>query len=87
LSQKVANQETHVRDAVDGNSLEVVLVELLNSGLEVSSSLVLDETLATGASGVALTVDLTVDDVKTGLAGEVFQVLNIELATEVDAST
>lgn len=75
-------QETYVRDAVDGNSLEVVLVELLNSGLEVSSSLVLDETLATGASGVTLTVDLTVDDVQTGLAGEVFQVLRIELASE-----
>jgi hypothetical protein len=53
-----------------------VLVKLLNSRLEVGSGLVLDETLATGASSVALTVDLTVDNVKTRLAGEVFQVLN-----------
>jgi len=64
-----------VGDAVDGNSLEVVLVELLNGRLEIGSSLVLDETLATGAGSVALTVDLTVDDVETGLAGEVFQIL------------
>ena len=64
-----------------------MLVKLLDGGLEVGSSLVLDETLATGAGSVTLTVNLTVDDVKTGLAGEVFQVLNIELATEVDAST
>ena len=63
-----------------------MLVELLNGGLEVGSSLVLDETLATGAGSVALTVDLTVDDVKAGLAGEVFQVLIIELASEVNAS-
>jgi len=63
-----------------------VLVELLNSGLEVGSSLVLDETLATGAGSVTLTVDLAVDDVKARLAGEVFQVLIIELASEVKAS-
>lgn len=74
---------TYVGDAVNGNSLEVVLVELLDSGLEVSSSLVLDETLATGAGGVTLTVDLTVDDVKAGLAGEIFQVLRKELASEL----
>ena len=59
-----------------------MLVELLNSGLEVGSSLVLDETLATGAGSVTLTVDLAVDDIKSGLAGEVFQVLRIELASE-----
>ena len=64
-----------------------MLVELLDSGLEVGSSLVLDETLATGASGVALTVDLTVDDIETGLASEIFQVLMVVLASEVDAST
>ena len=59
-----------------------MLVELLNSGLEVGSSLVLDETLATGAGGVTLTVDLAVDNVEAGLTGEVFQVLRIELASE-----
>ena len=86
MSRGDAKQSTHVGDAVDGNSLEVMLVELLNSGLEVSSSLVLDETLATGAGSVTLTVDLAVDDVEAGLAGEVFQVLIIELASEVKAS-
>lgn len=85
MSRGDAKQSTHVGDAVDGNSLEVVLVELLNSGLEVGSSLVLDETLATGAGSVTLTVDLAVDDVEAGLAGEVFQVLIIELASEVKA--
>jgi hypothetical protein len=59
-----------------------VLVELLNSGLEVGSGLVLDETLATGTGSVTLTVDLTVDDVQTRLAGEVFQILKIKLASE-----
>ena len=63
-----------------------MLVELLNSGLEVGSSLVLDETLATGAGSVTLTVDLAVDNVEAGLAGEVFQVLIIELASEVKVS-
>lgn len=86
MSREDAKRWTHVGDAVDGNSLEVVLVELLNSGLEVGSSLVLDETLATGAGSVTLTVDLAVDDVKAGLAGEVFQVLIIKLAREVNAS-
>ena len=62
-----------------------MLVELLNSGLEVGSSLVLDETLATGAGGVTLTVDLAVDNVEAGLTGEVFQVLIFELASEVKA--
>jgi len=57
-----------------------VLVELLNSGLEIGGSLVLDETLATGAGGVALTINLAVDDVETGLAGEVFQILSVESA-------
>ena len=76
------NWETHIRDAVDRDSLKVVLVELLYSRLEIGSGLVLDETLATSASSVTLTVDLTVDDVKTGLASEVFQVLRIELASE-----
>ena len=52
-----------------------MLVELLNSGLEVSSSLVLDETLATRAGGVALAVDLTIDNVKARLAGEVLEIL------------
>jgi hypothetical protein len=85
LSREDAKRQTHVRDAVDGNSLEVVLVELLNSGLEVGSSLVLDETLATGAGGVTLTVDLAVDNVEAGLTGEVFQVLIFELASEVKA--
>jgi len=64
-----------------------MLVELLNGRLEVGSSLVLDETLATGAGSVALTVDLTVDDVETGLTGEVFQILMVELASEVNAWT
>jgi hypothetical protein len=82
LSWEDTRQVTYVRDAVNGNSLEIVLVELLDGGLEVGSSLVLDETLATGTGGVTLTVDLTVDDIKTGLAGEVFQVLRIELASE-----
>ena len=63
-----------------------MLVELLNSGLEVGSSLVLDETLATSAGSVTLTVDLAVDDIEAGLAGEVFQVLIIELASEVKVS-
>lgn len=60
-----------------------MLVELLNSGLEIGSSLVLDETLATSAGSVTLTVDLTVDDVKTGLAREIFQILHIELAGKI----
>ena len=64
-----------------------MLVKLLDGGLEVGSSLVLDETLATGAGGITLTVDFTVDDVEAGLAGEVFQVLRIELASEVDAES
>lgn len=62
-----------------------MLVELLDSGLEVGSSLVLDETLATSAGSVTLTVDLAVDDIKAGLTGEVFQVLFIESASEVKA--
>lgn len=70
---------THVGDAVDGNSLEVVLIELLDSRLEVGSGLVLDETLATGAGSVALTVDLTVDNVKAGLAREILQILEVVL--------
>lgn len=86
LSRKDAKRQTHVGDAVDGNSLEVVLVELLNSGLEVGSSLVLDETLATSAGSVTLTVDFAVDDIEAGLAGEVLQVLIIELVSEVQAS-
>jgi hypothetical protein len=52
-----------------------VLVELLNSGLEVGGGLVLDETLATRSGGVALAVDLTIDNVKAGLTGEVLEIL------------
>jgi hypothetical protein len=52
-----------------------VLVELLNSRLEVGGGLVLDETLATRAGGVALAVDLTVDNVKARLAREVLEIL------------
>ena len=77
-------KEAHVGDAVDRDSLEVVLVELLNSGLKVGGGLVLDETLAAGAGSVTLAVDLTVDNVKTGLTCEIFQVLNSELASELD---
>jgi hypothetical protein len=61
-----------------------VLVKLLNSRLEVGSGLVLDETLATGASSVALTVDLTVDNVQTRLAGEVFQILGVVSVSAVE---
>lgn len=67
---------THpVGNAVNRNALEVVLVELLNSRLEIGSSLVLDKALSARASGVALAVDLAVDDVKSRLASEVLQVL------------
>lgn len=64
-----------VGNAVNRNALEVVLVELLNSRLEIGSSLVLDKAFAARASGVALAVDLAVDDVKARLASEVLQVL------------
>lgn len=64
-----------VGNAVNRNALEVVLVELLNSRLEISSSLVLDKALSARASGVALAIDLAVDDVKSRLASEVLQVL------------
>jgi hypothetical protein len=63
-----------------------VLVKLLNSRLEVGSGLVLDETLATGASSVALTVDLTVDNVQTRLAGEVFQILGVVSVSAVETT-
>jgi hypothetical protein len=63
-----------------------VLVKLLNSRLEVGSGLVLDETLATSASSVALAVDLTVDDVKARLAGEVLQILDILSVSEVETT-
>jgi len=52
-----------------------VLVEFLNSRLEVGSGLVLDETLASRAGGVALTVDLAINNVKARLAGEVLEIL------------
>jgi hypothetical protein len=52
-----------------------VLIELLNSRLEIGGGLVLDETLATRAGGVALAVDLTIDNVKARLAGEVLEIL------------
>ena len=52
-----------------------MLVKLLNSRLEIGGGLVLDETLATRAGGVALAVDLTIDNVKARLAGEVLEIL------------
>jgi len=57
-----------------------VLVELLNSRLEVGGGLVLDKTLATRASGVALTVDLTIDNIKTRLTREVLEILGLKSA-------
>lgn len=53
-------------------------VELLNSRLEIGGGLVLNETLATRAGGVALAVDLTIDNVKARLAGEVLEILGFE---------
>jgi hypothetical protein len=61
-----------------------VLVKLLNGRLEVGSGLVLDETLASRAGSVTLAVDLTVDDVETGLARKVLQILNMVSAGGVD---
>jgi hypothetical protein len=52
-----------------------VLVELLNGRLEVGGGLVLDETLATRSGGIALAVDLTIDNVKARLASEVLEIL------------
>jgi hypothetical protein len=86
LLQVELEQKTHVGDAVDRHSLKVVLVKLLNSRLEVGSGLVLDETLATSASSVALTVDLTVDDVKPRLAGKVLQILVVVSVSTVEAT-
>lgn len=60
-----------------------MLVQLLDSGLEVGSSLVLDETLATSAGCVALTVDLTVDNIEAGLTSEVLQILELVLGNAV----
>lgn len=57
-----------------------MLVKLLDSGSEVGSSLVLDETLTARASGITLTVDLTVDNVQSRLAREVLEVLGMKLA-------
>jgi hypothetical protein len=71
---------TYVGDALDRDTLKVVSIELLNGGLEVGGSLVLDETLATRAGGVALAADLTVDNVETRLAGEVLEILWLKLA-------
>jgi hypothetical protein len=71
---------TYVGDALDRDTLKVVSIELLNGGLEVGGSLVLDETLATRAGGVALAADLTVDNIKTRLAGEVLEILWLRLA-------
>ena len=56
-----------------------MLVELLNSRFEIGGGLVLDETLATRAGGVALAVDLTIDNVKARLAGEVLEILWLKL--------
>jgi hypothetical protein len=61
-----------------------VLVELLNGRLEVGGGLVLDETLATRSGGVALAVDLTIDNVKTGLTSEVLKILWLKLADARD---
>ena len=55
-----------------------MLVELLNSRFEIGGGLVLDETLATRAGGVALAVDLTIDNVKARLAGEVLEILRLK---------
>lgn len=74
-SRDAYEEWTHVRDTGDGSALEVVLVKLLNSGSKVGSSLVLDETLTARAGGIALTVDLTVDNVQSRLAREVLEVL------------
>ena len=52
-----------------------MLVELLNSRFEIGGGLVFDETLATRAGGVALAVNLTIDNVKARLAGEVLEIL------------
>jgi hypothetical protein len=71
---------TYVGNALDRDTLKVVSVQLLDSGLEVGGGLVLDKTLATRAGGVALAVDLTIDNVKAGLAGEVLEVLLLRLA-------
>ena len=72
---RTRNLGLRVGNAVNRNALEVVLVELLNSRLEIGSSLVLDKALSARASGVALAVDLAVDDIKSRLASEVLQVL------------
>lgn len=68
---------TNVRDTANIGSLELRVVELLDGGGQVSSSLVLDVTFA-GAGWVALSVDFTVDDVQAGLTCEVLEVLCIE---------
>lgn len=61
-----------------------MLVELLNSRLEIGGGLVLDETLATRAGGVALAVDLTIDNVKARLASEVLEILGLKSADASD---
>lgn len=58
-----------------------MLVELLDGRLEIGSGLILDETLATSAGSVTLTVDLTVDNIEAGLAREILQILGIVLGS------
>jgi hypothetical protein len=77
------NKETHVGDALNRDALKIMLVQLLDSRLEVGGGLVLNEALATRAGGVALAVDLTIDNVKARLAGEVLEILGLK---SVDAS-
>jgi hypothetical protein len=76
----LVKRRTYVGNALDRDTLKVVSVQLLDSGLEVGGSLVLDETLATRAGGIALAVDLTIDNVKARLASEVLEILRLRLA-------
>jgi hypothetical protein len=62
--------DCYVSNAVDILALEFTAIEFFDGRLEISFSLVLDET-----SAIALTADLGVDDVQSRLAGKVFQVL------------
>jgi hypothetical protein len=55
---------------VDILALEFTAIVFFDGRLEISFSLVLDET-----SAIALTADLGVDDVQSRLASKVFQVL------------
>jgi hypothetical protein len=76
----LVKRRTYVGNALDRDTLKVVSVQLLDSGLEVGGSLVLDKTLATRAGGIALAVDLTIDNVKARLASEVLEILRLRLA-------